>query len=161
MSELASVVAQNLQKTAESSASAQPISNGESSEFAKIFDEKLQTGQQSSQAMLESFGMTPGQNAIQAIPAGDIALNADQMSSSVSPTGSSKISSFLTNVNRGQLQMEGIIEMATSGKKFSPPELLALQAGVYQIAQEMELTSKAFEQVNNAHKTVWNTNFQG
>ena len=68
-----------------------------------------------------------------------------------------KIESVFSEVNRGQLQMENMMEMVTSGQKFSGPELLSIQAGIYSIVLEMELTAKAVEQVNNAHNTVWKT----
>jgi len=130
--------------------------------FAKV----LQENQMMSQELIKSFGLgMEGAKGIQSVSASNVNFDPSKASSVANPElqiqSMDKVGNLLAEVNRGQLQMEGIMEIALSGRKFNPSELLAMQAGVYQIAQEMELTSKVFEQVNSAHKTLWNANFQG
>jgi hypothetical protein len=57
----------------------------------------------------------------------------------------------------GQDKMQGIMNMALSGQQFSPPELIAMQAGVYKYAQELELTSKVVEKATSGIKQTMNT----
>ncbi|MDO8461916.1 MAG: hypothetical protein Q7S98_03535 [Deltaproteobacteria bacterium] len=126
-----------------------------------LFSQVLEANQKISPELIQSLGI--GQETIPTIKsaaATDVQVDPKGFTDHKIET-KDKIADILSDVNRGQLQMDGIMEVALSGRHFSPPELLAMQAGVYQIAQEMELASKVFEQVNNAHRTIWNTNFQG
>ncbi len=63
----------------------------------------------------------------------------------------------MVDVVTGQDQLEGIMKLALSGRKFSSSELLALQAGVYRFTQELELTSKVVEKTTSAVKQTMNT----
>lgn len=128
--------------------------------FARVLEENNKMAQE----LMKTMG--PAQEGLpqmQSVSGDSIKLSTEDLSKDAENQiqSKNKVGEILGEVNRGQLQMEGIMEIAMSGRHFSPSELLAMQAGVYQIAQEMELTSKVFEQVNNAHKTLWNTNFQG
>jgi hypothetical protein len=49
------------------------------------------------------------------------------------------------------------MNMALSGKQFSPTELLAMQAGVYRFSQELDLTSKVVQQFASGVKQTLNT----
>jgi hypothetical protein len=49
------------------------------------------------------------------------------------------------------------MKMALSGRQFTPPELLAMQAGVYRFSQELELTSKVIEKATSGIKQTMNT----
>ena len=69
----------------------------------------------------------------------------------------SQVENIFAELNRGQLQMENVVEMVSSGRRFTGPELLAIQAGMHSIILEMELTAKAVEKVNETHNTVWKT----
>lgn len=64
---------------------------------------------------------------------------------------------ILEDVMQGQNKLEEIINLALSGRNFSTPELLALQAGVYRFSQELELTSKVVEKATATIKQTMNT----
>ncbi len=57
----------------------------------------------------------------------------------------------------GQDKMTQIMKMALSGRQMSPPELLAMQAGIYRFSQELELTSKVVEKATSGLKQTMNT----
>ncbi len=63
----------------------------------------------------------------------------------------------LEDVMQGQNKLEEIVGLAMSGRNFSTPELLALQAGVYRFTQELELTSKVLEKATATVKQTMNT----
>jgi hypothetical protein len=69
----------------------------------------------------------------------------------------SKWGDMLNDLIGGQDKMNGIMKMALSGRQFSPPELLAMQAGVYRFSQELELTSKVIEKATSGIKQTMNT----
>lgn len=72
-------------------------------------------------------------------------------------TERSKIASMLESMVNGQDKMTEIMNMALSGRQFSPPELIAMQAGVYKFTQELELTSKVIEKATSGVKQTMNT----
>ena len=69
----------------------------------------------------------------------------------------SKLAGMLENLVKGQDRMNSIMKMALSGRSFSPPELIAMQAGVYRFTQELELTSKVVEKATSGIKQTINT----
>lgn len=69
----------------------------------------------------------------------------------------SRMADMLQELVGGQDKMTGIMKMALSGRQFSPPELLAMQAGVYRFSQELELTSKVIEKATSGIKQTMNT----
>jgi hypothetical protein len=69
----------------------------------------------------------------------------------------SKLGDMLQKLIGGQDKMTQIMNMATSGRQFSPAELLAMQAGVYRFSQELELTSKVVEKATSGIKQTMNT----
>lgn len=72
-------------------------------------------------------------------------------------TERSKIANMLESMINGQDKMTNIMNMALSGRQFSPPELIAMQAGVYKFTQELELTSKVIEKATSGIKQTMNT----
>jgi hypothetical protein len=68
-----------------------------------------------------------------------------------------KMADMLNELINGQDKMSKIMNMALSGRQFSPPELLAMQAGVYRFSQELELTSKVVEKATSGIKQTMNT----
>lgn len=87
-------------------------------------------------------------------------INASTPSLKVNPmseAGNSKWGKVLQEMMDGQDKMNGIMKMALSGRQFSPPELLAMQAGVYRFSQELELTSKVIEKATSGIKQTMNT----
>jgi hypothetical protein len=67
------------------------------------------------------------------------------------------ITKILGSVINSGTKINKIIELATSGKTFSPTELLAIQAGVYKFSQELELTSKVVEKATDGVKQTLQT----
>jgi hypothetical protein len=56
-----------------------------------------------------------------------------------------------------QSRMEMVLRLAASGRSFSPAELLALQAGVAQASQVIDLSSRLVERSTSAMKQVLQT----
>ncbi|PIR25477.1 MAG: hypothetical protein COX62_06870 [Deltaproteobacteria bacterium CG_4_10_14_0_2_um_filter_43_8] len=74
------------------------------------------------------------------------------------PNGSEKLVDMLSEVNKGQMQMDSLVNhVLYSGKKFSQQELLVVQAHVFHYAQMTELTVKVAEQGVSSFKSVMNT----
>lgn len=69
----------------------------------------------------------------------------------------SGVQRIMEDVMQGQNKLEEIINLSMSGRNFSTPELLALQAGVYRFTQELELTSKVVEKGTSTIKQTMNT----
>jgi hypothetical protein len=87
-------------------------------------------------------------------------INAATPSVRVNPAANAergKWADMLNDIIGGQDKMNGIMKMALSGRQFSPPELLAMQAGVYRFSQELELTSKVIEKATSGIKQTMNT----
>jgi len=74
---------------------------------------------------------------------------------------SQKVADMLGEVNKGQMQMDSLVnQILYSGKKFSNQELLCIQAHVFHFAQMTELTVKVAEQGVSSVKAVLNTQVQ-
>jgi hypothetical protein len=69
----------------------------------------------------------------------------------------SRLNKMLEGLIGGQDRMTSIMNLALSGRQFSPPELIGLQAGVYRFSQELELTSKVVEKATSGIKQTMNT----
>jgi len=75
----------------------------------------------------------------------------------VEKTRDTQLTKVLNSVVSGQDKMSKIIKLATSGRSFTPTELLAVQAGVYKFSQELELTSKVVEKATDGVKQTLQT----
>jgi len=75
----------------------------------------------------------------------------------VEKTRDTQLTKVLNSVMSGQGKMDKIIKLATSGRSFTPTELLAVQAGVYKFSQELELTSKVVEKATDGVKQTLQT----
>ncbi|HEX8822589.1 MAG TPA: ATP-dependent helicase HrpB [Archangium sp.] len=64
---------------------------------------------------------------------------------------------MLDGVSEAQQRMDHILELAQSGKSFSPNELLALQAHMYRASQELDLAGKVVEKATGGVKQVLQT----
>lgn len=64
---------------------------------------------------------------------------------------------LVKSVTKGQSKMDKIMEMATSGKKFSPQELLAMQEGMNRYTHELELVTKIVEKTTEGVKKTMQT----
>lgn len=74
------------------------------------------------------------------------------------PDSSRKLVDMLSEVNKGQNQMDMLVnEIMYSGKQFSNQELLVVQAHVFHFAQMTELTVKVAEHGLTSFKAMYNT----
>ena len=69
------------------------------------------------------------------------------------PGGSIEI--LAGRLDAGRRRLDAVIEQARSGKTFRPAELLALQAEVHQIGEEMALTHRLVEQGMAGIRKLW------
>ena len=128
------------------------------SDFYKLLTEKIDQQGEMTKQVLESFGMSGDQQAkIQSISAEGLEIQTENVASGQEIRSNGKALDLLTDVNRSALQMEEIIQMTTSARRFSPQELLALQAGLHQIVLEVELAGKTVEQGSNSLKQTLQT----
>ncbi len=63
----------------------------------------------------------------------------------------------IDQVSAAQTRMEKVLELAQSGKTFSPAELLALQTQMYRASQELDLAGKVVEKATGGVKQVLQT----
>jgi hypothetical protein len=63
----------------------------------------------------------------------------------------------LDSVAGAQRRMDQILQLAESGKSFSPAELLSLQAHVYRASQELDLAGKVVEKATGGVKQILQT----
>jgi hypothetical protein len=61
------------------------------------------------------------------------------------------------SLEKGQLNLEKLIESGAKGKEFSNAELLSLQASMYKYTQELDLTSKVVEKATSGLKDTLKT----
>ena len=62
----------------------------------------------------------------------------------------------IARVDEGRRRLDEIIAQAQSGKTFKPHELLAMQAEVYRISEELSLVNKVVEEGVAGVKRLWN-----
>jgi hypothetical protein len=67
------------------------------------------------------------------------------------------LSHVVSELEKGQVNMEKLIKAGASGKSFSNAELLSLQAGMYKYTQELDLTSKVVEKATSGLKDTLKT----
>ena len=116
-----------------------------------------------------SMGMTGGEtqditpiNHMEALGADGVAFTpADGTTGVTNPAATEKVMDMLGEVNKGQMQMDSLVNhVLYSGKKFSNQELMVIQAHVFHFAQMTELTVKVAEQSVSSVKSVLNTQVQ-
>jgi hypothetical protein len=63
----------------------------------------------------------------------------------------------MDRVNQAQKRLDHILELAESGRTFTPAELLAFQAHVYAASQQLDLAGKVVEKATGGIKQVLQT----
>jgi hypothetical protein len=63
----------------------------------------------------------------------------------------------LDQLTAAQSRMDKVLELAQSGKTFTPAELLSLQTQVYRASQELDLAGKVVEKATGGVKQVLQT----
>jgi hypothetical protein len=67
------------------------------------------------------------------------------------------VSRWVGRVAEAQARMDRILALAASGRTFSPAELLALQAGVAEASQTVDLAGKVLDRVTSGLRQVLQT----
>ena len=81
--------------------------------------------------------------------------------SGTKPSGMETIVDLLSEVNHGQMRMDGLLnEILYGSRRFSNQELLAIQAHMYHFSQLTEMTVKVAEQGVSSVKNILNTQVQ-
>ena len=75
----------------------------------------------------------------------------------VNATQKSGMQNMVKNLVDGQNKMEKIMNLAMSGRQFSPQEMIVMQAGVMRYSQEMDLTGKVIDKATSGIKQTMNT----
>ncbi|MBK8169107.1 MAG: hypothetical protein IPK60_02030 [Sandaracinaceae bacterium] len=65
-------------------------------------------------------------------------------------TAERMVRSAATSIERGERMINGVIAVARRGQSFTNEQLIAVQAGVYRYAQELDLASKLVDKLANA-----------
>lgn len=144
-----------------------------SDEFAKPvenspFKDMLSQMDTGGQDFANLMGMTgQGQeidptSRMQAMGADGVSFTPTEQATGITdPAASEKVMDMLGEVNKGQMQMDTLVNhVLYSGKKFSNQELMVIQAHVFHFAQMTELTVKIAEQGVSSVKSVLNTQVQ-
>ncbi|MFA4970977.1 MAG: hypothetical protein WC683_00085 [bacterium] len=132
------------------------------SPFKDVLAEQMNSGTEFADSMgMMNNDVTPT-SQMQTMEAGEVSYTPEiDVSQTSSPEASEKVLDMLGEVNKGQMQMDGLVNhILYSGKKFSNQELLVIQAHVFHFAQMTELTVKVAEQGVSALKSVLNTQVQ-
>lgn len=158
MTEVALKVGQSIAERVVADASKNAAS-GQYSDFEKVLTTRLESQSEMTKQIMNAFGMGE-EKKIQAVSAEGLEIKPSQVTVHQEIRTQGKAMDLLSDVNRGALQMDGLMELTTSGRKFMPAELLAMQAGMHQIALSIDLTGKIVEQVNTGTKQLLNTSFQ-
>lgn len=64
---------------------------------------------------------------------------------------------MLDHVAAAQKRMDAVLELAQSGKSFTPAELLSLQTQMYRASQELDLAGKVVEKATGGVKQILQT----
>ncbi len=123
------------------------------------FQDAMQANAPQSTSQVQQAGKVEGASSARNVLL-DAKVTSNTPTTSVGQTARverSKMAGMLDKLVSGQDKMSKIMDMALSGRKFEPQELLAMQAGVYRFSQELELTSKVVEKATGGIKQTMNT----
>jgi hypothetical protein len=73
------------------------------------------------------------------------------------PPSGNLVEQVVGGLERGQVQLDRLIEAGASGRQFSNAELLSLQASMYKYTLELDLTGKVVEKATNGLRDVLKT----
>ncbi len=79
------------------------------------------------------------------------ALQVSQPLKALEPT------QMIDQVAAAQKRMESVLQLAQSGKSFTPGELLSLQSQMYRASQELDLAGKVIEKATGGVKQILQT----
>lgn len=134
----------------------------EESPFKQVLDSMNSGKEFAANVGIDNQQMGMPSSNVQAISAQNINIDPANIRIGINePNGMDMVVDMLSDVNKGQMKMEQMVnEILFSGKRFSNQELLAIQAHVFHFAQVSELVVKAADQGVSSVKAVLNTNVQ-
>jgi len=141
-----------------------PIKNNTSKVSFSSVLEKTQNNQSVSeiiQALSSELDLLQGTKEVRAIKSTSIEnLPFDSKNSDDGKNSKviDKIAGILGEVNEGQIKLQRLMDLVTSGQKISPQELIAIQAGVFSLVQELEIASKGIQELTQSARQIMNTN---
>jgi hypothetical protein len=90
-------------------------------------------------------------------PAGASEVQAGERVDSVRSARAQQAVEVLDRVGEAQQRLDRLLDLAQSGKTFTPAELIAVQAHVYRASQELDLAGKVVEKATGGVKQVLQT----
>lgn len=82
---------------------------------------------------------------------------APQPSAQTQPPKALEPAKMMDHVAAAQKRMDAVLELAQSGKSFTPAELLSLQTQMYRASQELDLAGKVVEKATGGVKQILQT----
>ncbi|PIR20318.1 MAG: hypothetical protein COV45_07145 [Deltaproteobacteria bacterium CG11_big_fil_rev_8_21_14_0_20_47_16] len=122
-------------------------------------DSQLDMQDLTSQLGVDTSDLSSSLGQFNAIPAESVNVDPSHFNvGTTSANGTDKVVDMLSEVNKGQMQMDNMLnEVLYSGKKFSNQELLVMQAQMHHFSEMTELTVKVAEQAVNNLRQIQNT----
>lgn len=80
-----------------------------------------------------------------------------QAASSVAKPAKQNVQAVAEGVAAAQRRLDHVLQLAQSGRSFSPAELIALQGQVYRASQELDLAGKVIEKATGGVKQILQT----
>ncbi len=122
-------------------------------------DNQMNMNDLTSSLGLDTSDLSSGMGQFQAISAENVTMDPNNMQvGSSSGNNTDKVVDMLSEVNKGQMQMDNLLnEVLYSGRKFSNQELLVIQAQIHHFSEMTDLTVKVAEQAVNNLRQIQNT----
>lgn len=126
------------------------VSTGQNgSDFKQLLETQLSESSDSVKMVQEALGSPEGVK-FKTAPAEQVSLDPnlivqDQRTSVVH---------ILSEVNESALQMDQMVEMATSGRSMSPQEMLALQAGMLELSHEITTVGQITASLDRSRSAI-------
>ncbi len=128
------------------------IAGGEGHDFKKVMEEEAERAKTEMKKLEEAFGLSTGtEPQFKTAPAEAIQINIE----GVGEGKKTDPAHLLNEVNRSALQMDQLIEIASSGQRMNPQQLLAIQAGVLSISQEITMTGQIVASLDRSRNTLF------
>ncbi len=151
--QMAAKVAQETAKQGANQAANMPA-GGESS-FTNVLQQQEAKVNSANSEVLKSMGYDvnahPADNAVTAKNLDFQISNTQELDSVQSKD---KIAGMITQLNNGGLQMEKLMEMVSSGAKFSNRELMLVQASMHQLTFEAEIAVRSMDAMKTVVQTL-------
>jgi hypothetical protein len=150
-------IAENVAQQGQGSAATQ-VPSGGASAFDNILESYQGTFDNVKAELMQSLGagerIHPADNAVSAENLQITATDLD----AVQPVQADNVAAnMLTDLNKSNLRMDQIMNVATSGQKFSNQELLLLQGAMHQLTFEAEVVVKVADAAKSGIRQVSST----